>query len=182
MQHDGWLDILTTGLTGVAKLHVEQPTTDNGPSRCTLRPIHTIAPSMGHGIGVAAEGSDRFHYRDIQGQIRWGTSPWVLTSARRGVVRFPSGAEVVYHCGESNGPIDVREPEWIDLARIGNRVEIGLEMPWREGDVTLEVVVDGASVAVQSNGSRRWTAEVGPEPVSLMLRIAGAWVPRRWDL
>ena len=128
LDHDGYLEVLHTGLTGFAKLHVEQPTADNAP-RCTLRPVTTVVPAMGHSVGVRGESEDTFHYRDVQGQIRWGASPWVVTRHRRGTVRFPSGAQVEYECPDT-GVLDVIEPDWIQVTFTDREATIAAEGAW----------------------------------------------------
>jgi hypothetical protein len=187
LDHDGWLDLIHTGISGYLKLHIERPTQDNAPIRCTLRPLTRIAPSMGHSVGIAAEGEDDFHYREIQGQIRWGTSPWLMTTVRRGTVRFPSGGRTEFDCGEGAGPIDVEEPEWIRVRRVGDTLEITIDAPWLAGELLVESAVSAGEreaelrpAITQAEGV--WTVALVQSDSRAMIRINQVWVPRWWAI
>jgi hypothetical protein len=183
LDHDGWLEVLHTGLTGYAKLHVEQPTASQpAPVRCTLRTRATTVPAMGHSIGVRGDTQDAFHYRDVQGQIRWGTSPWTVTRHRRGTLRFPSGAQVLYDCADGHGPIDVVEPDWIQVAFTETGVSVEMDGFWlpAEPTVTVAVDVDGeVQLVATSHDAGVWAAEV-EAPSRVMVAVDGVWIPRWW--
>lgn len=176
LDQDGYVEIVHTGLTGFVKLHVEQPTPDNGP-RCTIIPVPRVVPSVGYGVGVRGQGETEFHYREIQGQIRWGSNPWIVTRHRRGMVRFASGAELAYDCGDSSGPVRIEEPEWIRVSLDGEVLSVELDSPWMES-VELEAHFDTGELVSLESGDGVWTSAQPEQSERAILRLNGRWLGR----
>ena len=181
LDHDGWLEVLHTGLTGYAKLHSERPTPDNSAVRCTLRVRTHVAPAMGHSVGVRGEGDSAFHHRDIQGQIRWGASPWYLTRHARGTVRFPSGALAEYDCGDGHGPVEVVEPDWLGVTFTDETVTVRLDAGWlNDPAVTVAVETEAGTQVLSAALEGEVFTAPAPGAQRVMVGIDGVWVPRWW--
>ncbi len=176
---DGRLEILTAGLAGVLRVQEEAVDEAEEP-RCTLVPAPSVVPSFGSGYAVSglAPGSTFRNY-DVQGQMRFGASPWILTRYQRGKLRFSSGAIVAFDCN-GPGPIEVTEPDWLEVVWADD-LAMSLDRPGgapgtvrvaarlRSGTVrVLEVQGDGPSYSVS----------VGAATVAVMIELDGRWVPR----
>jgi hypothetical protein len=183
---DGRMEILTGGLAGVLRVQEETaPDDSTEPGRCTLVPKPSVVPGFGTGFAVSglAEGSG-FRTFDIQGQFRFGGSPWLMTRFAAGFVRFPSGAVVPFDCRGGNGPVVVEEDEWVTIEWESASVTVQLDRPGGEpSDVRVAVRAGGGDVVVSSAARRDggWTIPLGPSAESIMLELDGRWVPRWWD-
>tara|TARA_Y100001933_G_C18849099_1_gene500958 strand:- start:476 stop:823 length:348 start_codon:yes stop_codon:yes gene_type:complete len=58
------------------------------------------------------------------------TSPWIFTPFGRGEFRFPSGAIVPYDCLGGAGPVEIVEPDWINVQFESEQARIRLTAPW----------------------------------------------------
>ena len=179
---DGHVELVVNVLEGRMRFYSEQPTPDNAPDRCTLVPRPRVVPTYGFGYAISGPERQTWRRRDMQGQMRFGASPWLLSTESRGVLRFPSGAEVSFDCEGGPGPIIVEEPDWIALEREGDRVLVSLDTPWlpepprvgaalrdRGGDERLEPA---------ARDEARWAVPVQGDDRALMLNIDGRWVAR----
>ena len=183
---DGYLDLLIAGLEGVVKIHSEQPTEDNAPDRCALAPAPRVAPGYGLGFAVAAlvDGSpDQWRRHDIQGQMRMGSGPHVLTTLTRGLLRFPSGAQVAFDCNGAPGPLRVSEPDWLGVERQGDAALVRIDADWLPGgpaEVVAAVKNDlGAVRRVTAQPAQgRWRVPLRPDDAAILIRLDGRWVPR----
>ena len=178
---DGYLDFVVTGLEGATKLFSELPTSDNAPTRCTLRPRPRVVPSYGVGYAVRAPWSDTWRRRDMQGQPRFGAAGSILTSHPAGRLRFPSGAEVEFDCSEVRVQT-VTEPDWIQVTQDGPNVRVALDAPWRDPS-TVEIALrsaDGESVVPASRSDGDWVAAA--HGTHAMVRLDGRWIARWWPL
>ncbi len=178
---DGRLEILVLAYAGVHRLLTEiRPE----PGRCTLIPRSHTVPAVGYGFGVRNDGEPRFARRDVQGQLQSSASPHIVASAARGVLRFPSGAEIDFDCGDGHGPVEVEEPEWIRLSPTGAEVAVEVSAPWWPSPLVLEAAVrhdDGSVVRVRPRWEEdvdRYVFPIGPDAVDVMLRIETRWVGR----
>ncbi len=184
---DGNLELLTGALWGRIKLHTEVPADPSERPRCTLIPRGAYVPAYGHSHAVSGEGAVDWRRRDLQGQMRFGASATILTQHNRGLVRFPSGAQVPFDCQNTAGPIEVVEPQWIELERDGQGLLITLQTPWLTQTPALEVAVRGqtqeaAILTPEVVSEGQWRLE-GPMPegAQWMLKLDGRWVPRWFD-
>lgn len=180
---DGRLELLTAGLLGVVRAHTEGPPDGGDPPRCTLIPRGRYVPAWGHGVAVAGADRAAWRRRDMQGQMRFGGSPWVLTEHRQGWLRFPSGAEVAWDCGGGAGPVEVIEPDWVALDLDSGELQIALTAPWLPEGATVEVALrdaDGAVALIPATprGPGLWSAPWRDRDRALMLRLQGRWLPR----
>ena len=174
---DGSLDLLITALDGPPALLREIPQRAHRPTRCTLRPRPSVVPSWGYGYKVQAADGQR-QRSGIQGQVRSGLSPWIVTSTRRGQLIFPSGAAIPFDCGDA-ASIQVIEPAWLTAA-------------WADGSWTVRldpavVMVEHVETWLQTDG--RWQEAAhqtvagvvrvqAPDDAYLMLRLNGRWIDR----
>jgi hypothetical protein len=125
LDSDGMLDLIQFGIDGRPRIHQEVPVLGGPPPRCTLIPRGRYVPAFGMGHDLVGEDGIRRAW-DVQGQMRVGASPFVLSPWRSGHLRFPSGALVPYDCGDSTGAVVVEEPQWLSLMHQGQLVRIRL--------------------------------------------------------
>jgi hypothetical protein len=174
---DGQLEIIEAARRGQTRLYTVVEARE--PVRCTLLPRPTVANGAGFGFAVytASSGWRRW---DIAGQY-WTAAPpnSLVAPERTGVLRFPSGFELPFDCGEGAGPLRLEEPDWL-------RVSVGSEIVVRLEGVTpasVEISVDGGPAVLLSlgdDGAYRHSAGI-PES-SVMLRLNGRWIARDWFL
>jgi hypothetical protein len=182
---DGFLDLVQTGLEGVPRFQAEVPTLGAAPPRCTLVPINRYVASYAAGFAVAGAPAGPFARRDLQGQMRMGTSPFVLTTVGAGHLRFPSGAIVPFDCAGTAGPIEVTEPDWIGIQRSGDAVQILLDPPSGRTIEALTGWVDigGATTAfVGRLDGPHFSVEMPPGAQRLMLTADGRTIGRWFNL
>ena len=178
LDHDGFLDLVTVPMEGVIRLHGEVPTTRSVAPRCTLIPRSRVLPTFGHGYAVRYAGEARWRRWDVQGQIRFGLSPWVLVTSPQGHLRMPSGAVLPYDCGDGPGPVVVEEPVWLELHRREDGLFLLLTGDWLV-DPVVEVAIEGTRQAhsMVANGPG-FLLDSAPETGRAMLRINGRWLGR----
>lgn len=185
---DGRMELLTAGLVGVVRAHSERVQDDSEPPRCTLVPQGRYVPTFGHGYAVAPLREPlQWRRRDIQGQMRFSASPWLLTEHSRGWLRFPSGAQVYYDCQGQPGPVLVQEPDWLQVQARQGRLVVTLDAPWLPEAPRVEVAlldaqgqVRGASLEPGEAG--QWSAALEEADQIAVLRLGDRWLPRRWPL
>ncbi len=187
LDRDGYLEVAIAQLEGVLKLYEEQPTADNAPDRCTLIPRNRVVPSYGFGYAVAADQTDDWRRRDMQGHSRFGASPWVLTSVGAGRFRFPSGAIVEFDCRATPGPVFVTEPDWIQVSRAdANTALVALDAPWLDSNTACAAAVRDEDGEVRGEAGVRTvegcTVEVRTGDEAVMVRLGTRWVPRWWPI
>jgi hypothetical protein len=182
LDYDGNLDLIEVGLEGVPRLFAEIPTATPKTPRCTLQPSNRYIPTSGTGYGVANDAGGPYFRRDIQGQMRFGSSPWVLSTEPRGRFRFPTGAVVQFDCQDTAGPIAVIEPEWIAVEWHADHVRVTLDTPWIEGDQRLEGALrNGAGDRRALSATRQdssWRIARNADDEALMLKLNGKWIDR----
>jgi hypothetical protein len=180
LDHDGMLDLIQFGLDGRPRVHREVPVLNGPDFRCTLVPkdryVHAFG--MGHEL-VGEDGIGRAW--DIQGQLRVGASPFVVSPWRSGHLRFPSGALVPFDCGDSTGAVVVEEPAWFSLSRQGQmlRVRVSEGAPsdqvrvWVEprGELFEPELRDDGHYLILPQGSDR-----------MMLKFGARWLARYYPL
>jgi hypothetical protein len=179
LDHDGRLDLMTTAMRGVVRFQRE---VIESPQRCTVVPRTRYAPGQGHGFAWARGPADDMRRWDIQGQTRWGTSPWLLVPTRRGIVRFPSGYQTEFDCGQGAGPVVIEEPEWIEIRNLGDTLEVGIDAPWLDRRPLLIAAArdeDGRvrQLTSQPTEAQTWTLAHG-DAREIMLRLGPRWIPR----
>jgi hypothetical protein len=185
---DGRMELLTAGLVGVLRAHTEVVTDESEPPRCTLVPRGRYVPTFGHGYAVSPQATPpRWRRRDVQGQMRFSGSPWLLTEHGQGLVRFPSGAQVAFDCQGGPGPVVVEEPDWVQVQAEGGQLVVTLDAPWLEDGAPLEVALldDQGQVrgaVLEAYGQGRWRAALEDQDRVAVLRLGQRWLQRRWPL
>jgi hypothetical protein len=177
---DGHLEILLGALEGHLRLYSEEPTTTGDPPRCTLIPRPRVVPAVGYGYAVADPAMARWRRRDIQGQHRFGASPWVLSDLNQGFFRFPSGAVVAFDCDNTPGPLVVEEPDWVRVERQGPDLLVtfpDLAPTTLEAHVRTPQGAYRAAVQPQPDG---WLVQDIPQGEAVMLKLDGRWLQRWW--
>ncbi|MBM65681.1 MAG: hypothetical protein CMH55_05540 [Myxococcales bacterium] len=179
LDRDGYLDLVQLALGGVPRIYAEVPLADGRPPRCTLIPKPRVIPAFGAGVGLAEGESETFHYREIQGQLRAGMSPWLISAFGQGRIRFPSGFVVPFDCEGGVGPVVVEEPDWLGIERSAD----GLLITAREQTGPLEVLFEGEDTlrSVAQEGPGRWRLAEDPGLRRVMLRWSERWLPRWFD-
>ncbi len=178
LDHDGFLDLITVPMEGVIRLHGEVPTTQEVPRRCTLIPRNSLIPSFGYGYAVRHEGERRWRRWDVQGQIRFGLSPWIVVTAPKGELRMPSGAILPYDCGLGTGPVIIEEPVWLEIRRREEGLFVLLSGDWLV-DPRVEAVFEGRSEAhLMTPSGQGFLLGSAPNQGRVMLRIDGRWLGR----
>lgn len=181
---DGRLDLLTSTFVGYPEAYTVQHSRTVTP-RCTLRPVTTVVHAHGYGYGVRESDDSPFHFRDVQGHIRSGASPFVMTSTPTGQLRFPSGAVVNFDCTTGPRASDVVEPTWIQRVPASDAPRFTLDPTWVDGGsiASISAVARHAGVTDVYTVARDPAADeyvvVGaPAGADVMLRINDRWVPR----
>ncbi len=188
LDRDGLLEILIASLEGHIKVYSEQPGRDNAADRCALAPRPRVVPAYGHGFAVAsALEPGRWRRRDVQGHMRFGGSPFIMTTAGRGVLRFPSGAQVAFDCEGQAGPVVIEEPDWVQVEREGGAAIIALEAPWASG-AEVSVAIRRASEGPRRRalasplGQGRWSVTLEGDEDRVMIGVDGRWIARWFSL
>ncbi|HBU47772.1 MAG TPA: hypothetical protein DEB46_05625 [Myxococcales bacterium] len=176
---DGYLDLVELALGGVPRVYAEVPLADGRPPRCTIIPKARIVPAFGAGIGLAEQDQEVFHYREIQGQLRAGMSPWLISASGRGRLRFPSGFIAPFDCAGGQGPVVVQEPDWLRIDRSADRITVTTQ---GENDL-VEVLFQGRDDlrVLQPTGPGEWQSSGEIPALPVMVRLDGRWVPRWFD-
>lgn len=177
---DGRMEFLTGALAGIVRVQEEDEAPDETP-RCTVIPRPSVVPTMGTGYAVSglAEGSGFRHY-DIQGQMQFGASPWLLTRYTSGRVRFPSGAILPFDCDGGPGPVEVVEPEWLTVVW-GDDVEVSIDRPGAPATTVRFAgrLRSGSVRFFEPEGADGvYTASVGGATQAVMVELDGKWVGR----
>ncbi len=174
---DGYLDIVEAAKQGETRVY--SVVEDREPHRCTLTPRSSVVTGAGFGYEVFTElrGWRRW---DVAGQYWVAAAPDSLVApARHGTFRFPSGYEMPFDCGDSAGPIELSEPDWLT-------VSLGDEVSVRFSEVEpgiVEASVDSRSPVALSRGEDGGYFYLGAPPEnSFVLRLDGRWVARNWLL
>ena len=181
LDYDGYADLITAPNQGLFLHHAEVPIRRNVDLRCTLVPRTRVVTSFGTGFGVLPEGEERFRNWDIQGQLFMNTSPWIFTPYNRGKLRFPSGAIVSYDCDGGAGPIEVVEPDWIQVQFSDDEARIEITAPWLGDDLELLAAYQnedsGPSEGELRQSDDHWILPFEAQD-AFMLRLNGRWLPR----
>ncbi len=178
---DGYLEILMMPQEGRPVLYREVPQKGASP-RCTLRPRSRYVAAVGSGFALQEAGSSRFARRDIQGQLRLGLSPWLISNTSSGKLRYPSGAIQTYDCEGTAGPIDLEEPEWIEISRSNQRLTLRFDHPWWP-EANWDLAVRGAAGVRQENcviTDQHCQVQLHDGDEEFMLRREGRWWIHRW--
>ena len=179
---DGHLDFLSAGKEGALRWHREVPTQADNSPRCTLIPKARYSPGFGVGHALLPPDGSEPRQWDSQGQLRSGTSPFVLSPWSTGALRFPSGASVPFDCRGGAGPVVVEEPPWLVLESD--------EQGWvlRLGPNAPTAVLQGIAapskraISIVDEGQGRFRLTLPPESTKVMLRFGARWLPLWWDL
>ncbi len=154
------------------------------PLRCTLRPRSFYVPTHGFGHSIAPEGTDQWRHWDLQGQTRMSTSSHILSPWQRGRLRFASGAVVAYDCGQTPGPVDLVEPQWLTVEANEEGVFVVVDGSVLEREPqTIQVALRGAQlpstqVDAVAQEPGRWRIAVLEGSAEAMVRVDGRWVAR----
>ena len=181
LDQDQMIDILTAGMEGRPRLHREVPILGSDHKRCTLVPMPRYVPGYGSGHRLILPGDPRPRSWDSQGQVRSGTSPFMLSPTAQGTLVFPSGAQVSYDCGEAYGPMVILEPDWLRLRRADDQlhVELGSEAP--SGD--LSVLFEGQPlIRATEIQPGVWSTPWPQNEARIMLKFGSRWTARWWRL
>ncbi|MBM66348.1 MAG: hypothetical protein CMH55_08960 [Myxococcales bacterium] len=185
LDSDGYLEILTMAYEGLPRIHSEVPTLQVHPPRCTLIPKPSLVPSFGTGYAIKATDGTTWRRWDLQGQLRLGASPYILSPYSSGRLRFPSGAILSFDCEGRQGPEVIEEPtDWIKLRRSNGRLEFQFQAPWLAGGIPgrLHVAVRNEGGVARSfritPDGRRFPVAVRADDRAVMAQIDGRWVPR----
>ena len=180
LDSDGMLELIQFGVDGRLRIHREVPVLGGAAPRCTLVPKdrYVSAFGMGHDL-IGEDGIPRSW--DVQGQLRAGASPFVVSPWRSGQLRFPSGAIVPFDCGESTGAVVVEEPEWLRLARQGSMLRIRLteQAPAQEVRVWVEPLNELLEPERRDDG---WYLRVPEGAQRMMLKLGARWLSRTYRL
>ncbi len=180
LDSDGMLDLIQFGLDGRPRIHQEVPVLGGPPPRCTLIPRDRYVPAFGMGHDLVGEDGVRRSW-DVQGQMRVGASPFVLSPWRSGHLRFPSGALVPYDCGDSTGAIVVEEPQWLSLMHQGQLVRIRLteDAPDQRVSVWVEPSREFLEPEARDDGVYVRLPEGSRQ---MMLKFGDRWLSRYYPL
>lgn len=182
LDNDGHLDFLSSGKEGALRWHREVPTQASNTPRCTLVPRARYSPAFGVGHALIPPDGSAARQWDSQGQLRSGTSPFVLSPWNTGELRFPSGASVPFDCQGTAGPLIVNEPEWLSIESDEEGVIVTLSSAAPEAELQAIAYPSKLMVGVADEGQRRFRLSVPPSSTKVMLRFGERWLPRWWEL
>ncbi|MFT6628995.1 MAG: hypothetical protein ACJA1R_002269 [Flavobacteriales bacterium] len=149
--------------------------------RCTLRVQPNSVNSWGAGYRVRRPNGV-WEAGPSHGEVLSTDAPWLITEHLQGRVRFPSGAEADYDCGDAF-VVDVREPDWLSADVSASRLTVRIAAEhWLAG---VPEVVD-AWVAGEEMGQLLsltsdagvWSVELPAGATTALLRIDGRWLAR----
>ncbi|MEC7750381.1 MAG: VCBS repeat-containing protein [Myxococcota bacterium] len=182
LDNDGFVEILTLPMEGYIRIHSEVPTRADVPPRCTIVPKPRYVPAYGFGYEVASAQENDWRRRDMQGQLRFGASPYILSTENRGRFKFPSGAIVDFDCLGGAGPVIAEEPEWIRFLYQEDVTKLRLTTQWTgRGIPQLRVLFDsptGAREVGTFHDGVGWDLTPRADEHRLMLKVDGRWLPR----
>lgn len=156
------------------------------PPRCVLRFVPGVVPTAGPGIQTGRTALGPWDAAVLQGEMRLQAPLRAVVDDRTGFVRFPSGAVVPYDCGDTVGPHDVVEPDWLRFEHGDAAIRILLDRSaWPEPIESVEVAWVDADRRLLATGTP--DDDVVPVPDvagvdAFMLRINGRWVGRFFGL
>ena len=186
---DGEQDLFVFGLyfhetellwrPGLVRYRVRSSNHGHTPPACTLIPQPSLVPAM-NGYGIRETGTDFFRTENDGGQIRFGTSPWPVSTYGAGTLRFASGALVAFDCLGEPGPFVIEEPVgWLSVRDEDGTLRVCVdEDVWgaRPSDVT--VFGDGTEETLEVDGAC-WTSDSLGGPVHV--RLDGRWIAHRFN-
>ena len=179
LDQDGFIDTIELGLEGRPRLHREVPLVGAAP-RCNLIPKARYVPGFGVGHAFRPSADTPWRKWDSQGQLKSGTTPFLLSPWQQGTLRFPSGATVNYDCQGQAGPVVIEESEWLSQTLEGNELTVILGVDAPQG--SLSVFVEPSSELLQSEdrGNRRSHVQIPAQTERYMLRFGNRWLARWW--
>ncbi len=182
LDNDGFVEILTLPMEGHLRIQSEVPTRAEVLPRCTLVPRPRYVPAYGFGYEVAGRSGDAWRRRDMQGQLRFGASPYILSTINEGRLRFPSGAIIEFDCQDGPGPVIVEEPEWIRILYQENVTKLRLNTQWTGRGIPQFRVLFQSPSGVREVGTFHdgvgWDLTPRPDEDQMMFKIDGRWLPR----
>jgi hypothetical protein len=178
--NDGFIDIIELGIEGFPRLHRELPLNGAAP-RCSIIPRPRYVPGFGVGHALIPPGGGAARRWDVQGQIQSGTTPYLLSPWRQGKLRFPSGAEVEFDCGERHSPLTVVEPAWLSVDFEADQLNVGLHAGTLDGPLSALLSPSGELHAmVPAAGAQMYTLALPEGTEAVMLRFGERWLARWW--
>lgn len=190
LDHDGAQDLVIFGLyfhesdplwrPGFLRYRVASTNHDRTPPACTLIPDPWLVPSV-VGYGIREVGTDFFRTENVGGQIRFGTSPWPVSTHGSGTLRFASGAKVDFDCRGEAGPIVVSEPEnWLDVSRAGSRTRVCIDADGWGSEPTAVSLADADGVMdLTPDADGCWVGETTSD--GFYVRIDERYVTHRYE-
>ena len=181
LDYDGTLEFLSSGKEGPLRIHREVLTTSELPPRCTIIPKARYAPGYGVGHALIPPGNETPRQWDSQGQMRSGTSPFIVSPWSRAAVRFPSGAVVPFDCGTSAGPILVEEPDWLEIERDDQGWLVRVSALGPQGHLTAIGAAQRSIIVGEEENAGEWRLPLPDATQAVMLRFGERWLPRWWE-
>ncbi len=178
---DGTLEFLSGGKEGAPRLHREVLTTAEHTPRCTIIPKARYAPAFGVGHALVPPEGGLARQWDSQGQLRSGTSPFVVSPWSRAAIRFPSGAVVPFDCEQTAGPILVEEPDWLTLQRGEQGWLVQISDLGPAGSVSALSDHERSLVAGEEIAAGQWRVPLPESTQAVMIRLGDRWIPRWWE-
>ena len=182
LDNDGFVEILTLPMEGHLRIQSEVPTRADVSPRCTIVPRPRYVPAYGFGYEVAGRQGNDWRRRDMQGQLRFGASPFVLSTINEGRLRFPSGAIVNFDCQDGAGPVLVEEPEWIRILYQEGVTKLRLNTSWLGRGIPQFRILYQSPDGVREVGTFHdgvgWDLTPRANETHMMFKIDGRWLPR----
>ena len=179
LDSDGMMDLMTSAMEGHVRVLREVPLTNSNNSRCTLVPMPRYVPGHGSQHRLHFDDDPKSRLWDSQGQVRSGTSPYILTPKPEGTLEFPSGARVRFACEESHRPTIVFEPIWLTLSRDNDRVHIRVTEHAPPGELAVFIEAESLIEATRE-GDQHWSIPAPAVQTPMMLRFGDRWTARWW--
>ena len=185
---DGEQDLVIFGLyfheierlwrPGFVRYRVRSSNHERTPPACTLIPRPWLVPSM-VGYGVREIGSDFFRTENAGGQIRFGTSPWPVSTYGAGTLRFASGAQVDFDCRGEPGPIVIEEPvDWLAVTNSDGETRVCIDAAVWGSAPTVVALAAGESESALDRADGCWVGPSLSQP--FYVRVDGRWITHRF--
>ena len=176
---DGFLDTIELGIEGAPRLHREVPQAGAQP-RCSLAPRARYVPGFGVGFAFRSSPDEAWRKWDSQGQLKSGTTPFLVSPWQTGELRFPSGAIRPYTCGEPHEVLLIEEPAWLEHAVTDGELEVRILEGGLTGALSVYAEPSAERFDAVDEGDGRWSLRLPDATQRYMLRFGDRWLARWW--
>ena len=148
--------------------------------RCSLAPRARYVPGFGVGFAFRSSPDEAWRKWDSQGQLKSGTTPFLVSPWPTGELRFPSGAIRPYTCGEPHEVLLIEELAWLEHAVTDGELQVRILEGGLTGAVSVYAEPSGERFDAVDEGDGRWSLRLPDATRRYMLRFGDRWLARWW--